>query len=163
MSDKKKHRQEPRSLSPWRGFGELEPWPSFFERSLSGRFPRLLDDLLRDWPGAQRAQAFLPAMDVSDDEERYTISVELPGMRREDVQVELQEGMVTISGEKKSEREEKKEKRRYVERSFGSFSRSFPLPPDADGEHLDASFEDGVLTIRIPKLEEAKPRTIAIK
>ena len=102
-------------------------------------------------------------MDVHENDTRYTVTVELPGTRKEDVQVELSEGMLTIRGEKKSEREETKERRRYVERSYGSFSRSFTLPGDANAERLDASFKDGILTITIPKTEESKPKRVAIK
>ena len=164
----KKAEKEGRSVTPWRPFGEIEPWSSLFEEGpLSGRFPRLLDELLRgglrEWPRPGRAGAFLPAIDISDDDKQYSISVELPGGKKEDVQVEVHEDMLTIRGEKKSEREEKKEQRRYVERSYGSFSRSFRLPADADAEHVDASFKDGVLTIRLPKVEAAKPRAIAVK
>ena len=83
-------------------------------------------------------------------------------MRKEDVHVDLQEGMLVIHGEKKSEREEKREHGRYVERSYGSFSRSFTLPSDADVDRLEASFKDGVLTIRVSRTEESKPRQIAI-
>lgn len=158
----KKAKQESRALTAWDPFGEVEPWSNLFE-GLSGRFPRLVDELFREraWPG--RGRGFLPALDVSDNEQQYTLSVELPGVRKEDVHIELQEGMLTVRGEKKSEREEKKEQSRYVERSYGSFTRSLRIPPDADADRLAASFKDGVLTITIPKSEEAKPRTIAIK
>src|SRR2546425_11521476 len=86
-------------------------------------------------------------MDVSENDDHYTISVELPGGRKEDFPVELHEGVLTIRGEKKSEYEEKKEHRCYGERSFGSFSRSFQLPADADASRIDATFKDGVLSI----------------
>jgi HSP20 family protein len=165
MAEKKarEEKEGTRSVTPWRPFGDFEPWPSLVgEGFLARRFPRLLDELFREWP-ATRARELVPAMDVTENEQRYTLTVELPGSTKDDVHVELQEGMLTIHGEKKSEREEKKEHRRYVERCYGSFSRSFRLPPDADAEHLDASFKDGVLTITIPKTEEAKPRSIAIK
>lgn len=169
MAEKKEkkervEREESGTLEPWRPFGELEPWPSLFGESPFGiRLPRLMDELFRERPWAGAGRGLLPAIDVSDDDQRYTITVELPGASKEDVHVELQEGMLTIRGEKKREREEKKERRRYVERSYGSFSRSFRLPPDADPDRLDASFKDGVLTVAIPKTEEAKPRMIAIK
>jgi HSP20 family protein len=117
----------------------------------------------RGWPTQVRAGTLVPAIDVSDDDRHYTITVELPGGRKEDLQIEVQHDTLTIRGEKKSEREEKKEQRRYVERSYGTFSRSFSLPSDADAEHIDASFKDGVLTIRLPKTEAAKPRAIAVK
>jgi HSP20 family protein len=170
MAEKKEkaEKEEKRGVAPWRPFGELEPWSSLFdEGSFSGRFPRLLDELfrggLREWPKLGRAGAFLPAIDISDDAQAYTITVELPGGKKDDVTLEVHDEMLTIRGEKRSEREEKKEHRRYVERSYGSFSRSFRLPSDADAEHIDASFKDGVLTIRVPKTEVAKPRTIAVK
>lgn len=157
-------KQEVRTLTPWRPIGELEPWSSLFEEGLfSSRFPRLFEEFFREWPRLGRGRAFVPAIDVSDDDHQYTISVELPGGRKEDVTVEVQDDVLTIRGEKKSEREEKKEKSRYVERSYGSFSRSFRLPADADAEHIDAAFKDGVLTLRLPKVEAAKPRTIAVK
>jgi len=157
MNEKKSTEQtkEARSLARWRPFGELEAWPRWFaEGPFSNAF-------LRSW--GEQDRAFLPAMDVSEADGHYAITVELPGSRKDDVHVELHEGMLTIRGEKKSEREEKKEQRRYVERSYGSFRRSFRLPSDADAGRLDASFKDGVLTITIPKTEEAKPRTIAVK
>ena len=168
MAEKKSQKEETRTVTPWRPFGELEPWSTFFEEGpFTSRFPRLLDELfrggLREWPRPGRAGAFLPAIDVSDDDQSYTITVELPGGKKDDVHVEVHDDMLTIRGEKKSEREEKKERSRYIERSYGSFSRSFSLPPDADPERLEASFKDGVLTIQIPRTQESKPRQIAIK
>ena len=106
---------------------------------------------------------FMPAVDVSEDDAKYCITVELPGASKDDVTVEHHDNMLTIRGEKKSEREEKKEQRRYVERTFGSFSRSFSLPADADADQVKATFENGVLTLAIPKTEADKPRVVAIK
>jgi len=165
MAEKKQkeEKRETGSLMPWRPFGELEPWPTFGEGFFPSRMGRLMDELFRDWRLPSRLQPCVPAMDVHEDDTRYTVTVELPGTRKEDVQVELSEGMLTIRGEKKSEREETKERRRYVERSYGSFSRSFTLPGDANAERLDASFKDGILTITIPKTEESKPKRVAIK
>ena len=105
----------------------------------------------------------MPALDVNETDDHYAITVELAGARKEDVTVECEEGVLTIRGEKKSEREEKKEQQRFVERRYGAFSRSFSLPRDADGEHIEATFENGVLTLTIPKSEAAKPRTVSIK
>ncbi len=145
-------KRENRSPGPWRPFGELESWPSAFMG-----FPWRTGGLLGDWPWQDRPRALLPAMDVTENDEHYTITVELPGAGKDDVHVEVQDGVLTIRGEKKSEREEEREQRRYVERSYGSFSRSFQLPADADAAHLDASFKDGVLSITVPKTAEAKP------
>ena len=160
MAEKKerKESEESRSVTPWRPFGD---WPSLWEG-----FParsRLLDELFREWPQARRAGGFLPAVDLVENDTQYTITVELPGARKDDVHVELREGMLVIHGEKKSEREEKRDRGRYIERSYGAFTRSFSLPPDANAERLGASFKDGVLTVTIPRTEEAKPKQIAIK
>lgn len=133
-----------------------------------------LPEILREWPFARLARRFeepgglrpgalSPAVDLAEDERSYTVTVELPGVKKEDVSVELQDDVLTIHGEKKSEREEKKGKSHWMERSYGTFSRSFSLPPTAQAEELKATFKDGVLTVEIPKREQAKTRQIAIK
>ncbi|HXK24127.1 MAG TPA: Hsp20/alpha crystallin family protein [Myxococcota bacterium] len=162
MAEKREEKaqgRESRELSPWRPFGDFEQWLTPWE----GLFPRrrLFEELFRDFPA--RSRAFVPAVELSENDQSYTITVEIPGVNKEDVHVDLQEGMLVIHGEKKSEREEKKERGRYIERSYGSFSRSFTLPADANAERLDASFRDGVLKIVVPRSEAAKPRQIAIK
>ena len=157
MAEKKE--KEGRELAAWRPFGDLESWLAPWEGFLPRR--RLLDDLLREWPSGPRG--FVPAVEVSENDSRYTLTVEVPGVKKDDVHVDLREGMLVIHGEKKSEREEKKERSRYIERSYGSFSRSFSLPADADPDRLEASFKDGVLTINVPRTQESKPRQIAIK
>ena len=157
--DREKTTREGRELSPWRPFGDFERWLTPWE----GLFPRrrFFDDLVRDFP--TRGRDFVPAVELSENDQSYTFTVEIPGVNKGDVHVDLQDGMLVIHGEKKSEREEKRERGRYVERSYGSFSRSFTLPGDADAERLDASFKDGVLKIVVPRSEAEKPRKIAIK
>ncbi len=119
---------------------------------------------LRAWnTPAQHPERLAPAVDVSEDEKSYSITVELPGVKKDDVTVEIHENVLTIRGEKKSEREEKKDRKHWIERTYGSFSRSFTLPPIAVGEELKASFKDGVLAIEVPKKEEVKPKQISIK
>jgi HSP20 family protein len=165
MGEKKEGKErESRGLSPWRPFGDLERWPGLWEGVFPGRTSRLMSELFRDWPAAARgAAAFVPAVDLTENDTSYTITVEIPGVQKNDVQVELQDEMLVIRGEKRSEREEKKDRTRYVERSYGSFSRAFDLPPDADADRLEASFKDGVLTVRVPRKEAVKPKQIAIK
>ena len=143
-------------------FSELELFArsSPFQRGWQGSPWRLLDEFLGE---PARGRGFAPSVDVNESTDEYVVTAELPGAKPEDVTVELHEGVLTLRGEKRSERDEHKEHARYVERTFGSFSRSFSLPPNADDEKVQASFEDGVLTLRIPKREEAKPRTIAIQ
>ena len=136
-------------------------WSPFRELALPSRFSRLIDELFAEGGAADRGLSL--AIDVAEDEKHYVITTELPGVKKNDVSIELEAGVLTIHGEKKSEREEKKEKRHWVERSYGSFTRSLGLPSDAVTDRVEASFADGVLTVTIPKSEATKPRAIAIK
>lgn len=156
MAEKEK-RPASRTPAPWDPFAELdvfEGWSPFREMGLLGpRLRRLFEE---------RPAAFAPAMDLSEDDGRYVVTAEIPGVAKDDVHVEVDEGVLSVSGEKRSEREEKKEKRRWVERSYGSFHRSFRLPADADADRIAARFEKGVLTIEIPKTEQRKPRVVSV-
>jgi HSP20 family protein len=144
----------------WDPFRELAPWAAFPDFGGGSRLQRLFDEAFGDGPRmAQRA----PAVDVTETGEKYVVTAELPGVRREDLTVEVHDGVLHLRGEKRSEREEKGEKSRWLERTFGSFSRSFTLPADADDTHIEASFRDGVLTVELAKRPEAKPRTIAVR
>jgi HSP20 family protein len=154
-----------RSLTRTEPGGDLDPlegWTPF--RELFGgsfRVPRIFDDLL----GARGARParWAPAVDIAEDEQKYVITAEIPGVAKEDVHVDVHDDVMTIRGEKRSEREEKKQHSRWVERSYGSFCRAFTLPANAVADRVDAVFRDGVLKIELPKTEVAKPKTIAIK
>ncbi len=102
-------------------------------------------------------------LDVAEDDKRYTVKAELPEMKREDIKVGLDQGVLSISGERKFEKEEKDKKYHRVERAYGSFLRSFTLPDNADAGQVDAQYRDGVLTVKIGKSEKAKPRAIDVK
>lgn len=150
-----------RELTRWDPFGDLDTWRL---RPLAGPFglSRVLDEFFTDRPG--RAAVLQPPLDVTEEPEHYVLTAELPGVSRDDVTVEVHEGVVTIRGEKKLERREGEGKSaRLLERRYGSFSRSLALPADADEDRVEASFKDGVLELRIAKTAEAKPRTVAIK
>lgn len=110
-----------------------------------------------------RPDLALPAIDVSESDNQYVATVELPGSKAEDVNVDVLEGVLTIRGEKRSERSEENEQSRWAERSFGSFSRSFRLPADADSAKIDAAFKHGVLTIEIAKTRDTKSQAVHIK
>ena len=138
-------------------FSDVDLW----ERGLHS--PSRLSRIMRDALGGEESRLWSPAVDVSESDRGYTVTLELAGAKKDDVNVECHENMLTIKGEKKSEREEKDEHRHYVERSFGSFSRSFRLPADAAEDQVVASFRDGVLTIEIPKVEQRKPKAISIE
>ncbi len=154
-------REDERAVSGWDPFRELdvlEGWSPLRELGLPSRLGRLLGSR-PEGVGA----GFAPAVDVSESDAEYVVSVEVPGCKRDDVSVEVHDNVLTVSGEKRSEREEKKEKSRWVERSYGRFTRSFSLPADANADHIEAAFADGVLTVKIPKTEQTRPKVISIQ
>ncbi len=111
----------------------------------------------------KRFGTFSPSVDVKDNSKDVTIKAELPGMDEKDIEVSLTEGAITIKGEKKEEKEDKGKNYYRMERSYGSFSRTIPLPTGIDSEKASAVFKKGVLTITIPKTEEAKAKIKKIK
>jgi len=104
-----------------------------------------------------------PLVDIVEDEQEYLIKAELPELRRENVKVTVENGVLSISGERKYEMEEKGKRYHRVERAYGRFYRSFAVPDDADPEKVGAEFKDGLLTVRLAKTEKAKPKTIDVK
>jgi HSP20 family protein len=105
---------------------------------------------------------FEPVVDVYEDNEKIEIKAELPGMDQKDIQVNIEGNMLSIKGEKKFEREEKKKNYQRIERSYGSFTRTFSIPGTVDQDKIKASFKKGVLTMSLSKKEEEKPKQIAI-
>ena len=120
----------------------------------SGFWPSLYEPLRQ--VGTRVAEWLAPASEASGSENAYRISVELPGVAQEDIDLSVHDRLVLLKGEKQTEREEKGETWFFSERQYGSFSRSFRLPPDADAGAVDANLKDGVLTITIPKVAPAK-------
>jgi len=104
-----------------------------------------------------------PAVDITEDDKEYLVTAELPQVRKENVKVTMENGILSISGERKFEKEEKGKKYHRIERSFGSFLRSFDLPDDADATKVDAKFSDGILNVHVAKSESAQPKQIEIK
>ncbi|MCU4653818.1 Hsp20/alpha crystallin family protein [Roseibacterium sp. SDUM158016] len=121
----------------------------------SGLFPSLMDPLRS--LGTRVADWFAPASEASVNGSNYRIALELPGVAEEDIDIRVHDGAVTVSGEKTAEREEKGETWFFSERAYGSFSRSFRLPPDADAGAIAADLKDGLLTITVPKKAEKAP------
>ena len=111
---------------------------------------------------ARAARRWTPALDVVENEGDYVVRADLPGLGEDDVTVEVRDGVLTISGERKSEHEERKDGYHRIERSFGSFTRSLTLPDGVDPESVKASFEKGVLEIQVPKPEAPKAHTVEI-
>ncbi len=139
----------PAQRSIW---GDVDPFRDFFRSPLRAR--NLLSDAAQ--------QSWAPAMDIRESKDGYAVTVELPGASKDDVSVELHDNVLTVKGEKRDEREEKDEHRHYVERTYGSFTRSFRMPADTSDD-VRASFKDGVLTVDVSKHEEKKPKVVSIE
>ena len=107
--------------------------------------------------------AWMPLVDIAEDDSEYLITSELPEVKKEDVKVTVENGVLTITGERKFENEEKGKKYHRVERSYGSFTRSFVLPDDGDPAQIAAEFKDGLLKVRLAKSEKAKPKQIEVQ
>jgi len=153
------------SLTPWRGRSGLRHGEREQEHPLDvfyRDFDRLFENFRRglDFPMFGRNGvpfgAVVPTMDVTEDEERIRVAVELPGMDEKDVEVVLSNNVLTIKGEKRVETEETEKPYAYMERSYGSFRRSIPLDFEVVTDKIDATFDKGVLTIELPKTAEAK-------
>jgi len=129
-------------------------WPSFGRlANLPEEFDRLFESPLRDWS---------PALDVQEDKDTFTVRVELPGLKRENIDVSLQDGALIISGERQSEKVEDGVSIHRQERYYGKFQRAITLPEPVAASKVKADYKDGVLTITLPKTEEAKPKKIEV-
>ena len=129
-------------------------------RSLRHEINSLFDRVWEDWPQMARGVGdFNPSLDLTEEQDEYLITAEIPGVEKEDLDISLDNRMLTIRGEKKEERKEEKEGRTYHERRFGRFQRSVPLPSEVEEEKIKADLHDGVLRIRLPKSEEAKKQS----
>ena len=104
-----------------------------------------------------------PLVDITEDEKEYLLKAELPDVKKEDIKLTVKDNVMSISGERKYEQEEKGKKYHRVERAYGSFLRSFTLPDAADGSKVSAEYKDGVLNVRLPKSEKARPKSIEVK
>ena len=139
-------------------------WEPLRERSSLQNEMNRLFNTVADAPSgnAGTLRRWMPAMDLVENDDHYVLRADLPGMRQEDVSIEFEDNVLSISGERKAEHEDRKEGFYRVERAFGSFSRTLTLPKGIDPEAISAGFDNGVLEVRIPKPEESKPRRISI-
>jgi HSP20 family protein len=131
-------------------------------RRMQDEMSRLFDPGFPFENGEFASASWVPAVDIEETPEALRVIAELPGMKREDIQVEFENGMLTIRGTRTREEEKKEKNFHRVERSFGSFVRAFRLPATVDAEKISATYEDGVLTLEMPKREESKARRIQI-
>lgn len=137
----------------WSGFDQLS--------SLRNEITRLLED--SNGASADAFNAWAPALDLYEDKDDLTLTAELPGMKKEDIDISLHENTITISGERRQEKKYGDSDSGRQERHFGRFTRSLLLPKAVKTEGVKASYKDGVLTVTLPKADEAKPRQIEIQ
>ncbi|MEQ1795223.1 MAG: Hsp20/alpha crystallin family protein [Nitrospira sp.] len=146
-------------VSRWNPFKEAEE----LEKRLSQLLGRNVPAGSGDKNEAITVANWSPVVDISEDDKEYAIKAELPDVKKEDIKLNVHDDVLTITGERKYEKEEKGKKYHRVERAYGSFMRSFTLPEDADGTKVTAEYKDGLLNVRLPKSEKAKPKTIEVK
>lgn len=140
---------------------ELEPWRPFREAvSLRDAMDRLFEESV---VSPTKSVVAMPKIDIKEKKDSVVVNAELPGVAEEDIEVEITENVMTISGEKKEEKETEKEGYYYKESHSGLFTRSFSLPSEVAAEKAEANVKDGVLTITIPKVEAKKPKKVTIK
>jgi HSP20 family protein len=147
------------ALIRWEPVAEL----TTIQNEMNRLFNTLFDQPGQAPRGNGVPRRWVPAMDLVETDDHYVLRADLPGLSEDDVNIELESNVLTVSGERKIEHEQHVEGYYRVERAFGAFSRSLTLPEGVDAEAIQASFDRGVLEVRIPKPEERKPRKVAIK
>jgi len=133
-----------------------------FDRQLSTRrFSDLLDDFFNE--AVSSSNAFVPGIDISETDDQFQVAVELPGMERDDIEVSLENNILSVSGERKFEEKENGKKYHKVENHYGAFTRSVQLPDNVDSDSVDARYEDGILHINVDKSEDKVRKKIEIQ
>jgi len=144
------------NLTLWDPFKEMEDLLEKYAKT--GR-----KSLLKKEDGELLAGDWVPVVDIEETDDAYHIKAEIPGVKKEDVKVTIEDGVLTIKGVKKYEKKKKSKKQLRVECEYGSFIRSFTLPNNVKTNEIEAEFKDGILNLTIPKMEEAKPKELEIK
>ncbi len=147
------------ALIRWDPFKEMDDLQSRFAK-LFGLTPARISNGDKE---ALTVAEWAPSVDITEDDREYLVKADLPEVKKEDVRVTVEGGVLTITGERKFEKEEKDKKYHRIERSYGNFLRSFTLPDAADGAKVSAEFKDGVLKVRLPKTEKAMPKAVEVK
>lgn len=147
-----------KEVSEWNPFRELDEFSNRLSQFFGSTSPRRAngreDITVSEWA---------PLVDITEDDKEYVIKAELPEVKKNDVKVRVEDGVLYISGERHFEKEEKGKRYHRVERAYGSFTRSFALPEDADAQQVNADFKDGVLSVHVAKDKNAKPKYIEVK
>jgi HSP20 family protein len=141
----------------------ISRWDPFREMvTMQNRLNSLFQDYSRGEGDSTTAAGFAPPVDIYEDEHKLVLKLEVPGMRQEDLNIQIENRTLTVQGERKFDREEKQENFHRVEHRYGTFFRSFTLPNTVDAENVQASYDAGVLKLEFPKRAEAKPRQIKV-
>jgi HSP20 family protein len=151
------------ALTRWDPF-RIDPFRELEE--MSHRLSRIFGRPLPPKDGGKEEMTIAewsPLVDITEDDKEYLIKAELPEVKKEDVKISIHDNVLSISGERKYEKEEKGKKYHRVERAYGSFMRSFTLPEEADAGKISADYKDGVLKVHLAKSEKAKPKSIEVK
>ena len=148
-----------------RGLRVLDPWKDF--GSLQERINRMFDDTIRTlYPtdGEELEKGiWAPAVDIYETNDSFVVSADLPGLNKDEIQIDLKDNTLTLKGEKKFEEKVSKDNYIRVERAYGSYVRSFTLPQNVDPEKIKAKYKEGVLEVTIPKKEDARPKQIKVE
>jgi HSP20 family protein len=152
------------TLVKWNPFGETDALQNRLDSFFFNGFPNRMRLLRRFENGEElRLPDWSPLVDITEYDHEYLFKADLPEMKKEDVKVTVENGILFITGERKAEKEEKKRKFHRIERAFGFFERTFTVPEDADTAKIVAEFKDGVLNIHLPKFPMAKVKPIEVK
>src|SRR5678815_4252445 len=155
MAEKPKEK-ETKTVTPWRPFMDLTRWERDMERVMEDFFGRRMRPWFAErWPRTAETELTTPAVDLYEEKDDIVVKAELPGMEKDNIEVNLSDNRLTIKGEKKQEEEVKKEGYYRSERSYGSFVRTLELPRKVQTDKVRAAFKNGILEIRQPKTEEA--------
>jgi HSP20 family protein len=160
-SGKKTHRHERQImnvLKRWDPFKEMDD----LQRRL-GSFIGLSPQRPVNGREDMTVSEWMPLVDITEDDHAYLIKAELPEVKKDEVKVTVENGVLTISGERKFEKEEQSKRYHRIERAYGIFTRSFAVPDDADAAAVSAEFKDGLLTVRLAKSEKARPKSVEVK
>lgn len=133
-------------------------------RTLRSEMDRVFDDFFGLMPARREGSTTMwaPSVDISETADNFIVRAELPGMKKEDIELEVENNVLSIRGERRFEKTDEGENYHFMERSYGSFYRSFTLPKNVDSETIGAEYKDGMLVVTIPKKEEVKPKKVEI-
>ena len=151
------------TLITWNRLRELDEAQNRFNQFLGGFPNRMVSRIGNDEAHNMTVADWSPEVDISEDDHGYLLKADLPEIKKDDVRVTVEDGILCVSGERKTEKEDQKRKFHRIERSYGNFRRSFTLPEDTDSKKVTAEFHDGVLKVHLPTTPIARSKAIEVK